>query len=255
MNIGNIEATNFYLGADQVEKIYLGDNVVWPTTPPEPVYSIMPLTIEAQESGTFYVNNSGVNYSVNGGTWSTTTGATEIQLSLGDTVRFFNRDTDDTATFSGNTINFKMYGNLESMEYGNNFTGQTSVMRENSAFAYYFCDCTGLTNVDNLILASSLKSSCYAFLFKGCTSLVKAPELPALTMTQYCYRQMFDGCTNLNYIKCLATNMTPYDQYTYNWVNGVQTTSGLFVKHPDATGWPQNKKGIPAGWTVQDAII
>ena len=250
----NLEITKAYVGDTQVDKIYLGTDVVWPTTPPEPIYSAMPLTIEAQESGTFYVNNSGVNYSVNGGTWSTTTGATEIQLSLGDTVRF-TCETRISATFSGNTINFKMYGNLESMEYGNSFTDQTSVRAPTEAFSYYFCDSTGLADVDNLILASSLQPYCYAYLFKGCTSLVKAPELPALTMVQYCYRSMFEGCTNLNYIKCLATNMTPFQQYTYSWVSGVQTTSGIFVKHPDATGWPRNTKGIPSGWTVEDADI
>jgi hypothetical protein len=67
-----------------------------------------------------------------------------------------------------------------------------------------------------------------------------------------CYREMFRNCTNLDYIKCLATDMTATD-CTYNWVNGVSST-GTFIKHPDST-WTAGIKGIPSGWEVVDAEI
>ena len=38
---------------------------------------------------------------------------------------------------------------------------------------------------------------CCARLFKGCTALVQAPELPATTLSDYCYESMFDGCVLL----------------------------------------------------------
>ena len=63
---------------------------------------------------------------------------------------------------------------------------------------------------------------------------------------------MFQGCTNLNYIKCLATDISA--RYcTDDWVNGVQTTSGTFVKNQSMTSWTTGDNGIPTNWTVQDA--
>ena len=37
-------------------------------------------------------------------------------------------------------------------------------------------------------------------MFKDCTSLTTAPELPATTLTDYCYDHMFYGCTSLTSI-------------------------------------------------------
>jgi hypothetical protein len=64
---------------------------------------------------------------------------------------------------------------------------------------------------------------------------------------------MFYNCTNLNYIKCLATDISA-SNCTSNWVNGV-AASGTFVKDPNITTstWETGANGIPSGWTVQDA--
>ena len=39
--------------------------------------------------------------------------------------------------------------------------------------------------------------SCYRYMFSGCTSLTKAPELPATILNDSCYDSMFEDCTNL----------------------------------------------------------
>ena len=114
-----------------------------------------------------------------------------------------------------------------------------------------FWDCTSLENAPELP-ATALAQSCYVDMFWGCTSLVNAPELPATTLANYCYGSMFRGCTSLNYIKCLATDISA-SLYTYNWLRNVSPT-GTFVKHPDAT-WTTGDNGIPTGWTVEDAVI
>jgi hypothetical protein len=65
---------------------------------------------------------------------------------------------------------------------------------------------------------------------------------------------MFCRCSSLNYIKCLATNISA-PSCTDNWVYRVSST-GTFVKNPNMTDWSQeeyNYNGIPYGWTVQDA--
>ena len=88
-------------------------------------------------------------------------------------------------------------------------------------------------------------------MFNGCTSLTTAPELPAITLAESCYHSMFSGCTSLNYIKCLATDITA-SFCTDKWVNGVAST-GTFVKKSNMTYWSTGYSGIPKGWTVQNA--
>ena len=87
-------------------------------------------------------------------------------------------------------------------------------------------------------------------MFKGCTSLTTAPELSAPTLVEGCYTSMFSGCTNLNYVKCLATDISA-DYCTVSWLDGV-AASGTLVK-PKMTDYPTGISGIPAGWTIEGA--
>lgn len=140
-----------------------------------------------------------------------------------------------------------------------------------------FARCSNLINVPELP-ATTLANNCYYYMFNSCSNLVIAPELPATiladdcyfgmfqycinlttvpllsasVLTARCYNTMFMGCTKLNYIKCLATNISA-NYCTRNWVYGVQTNNGIFVKHPDMQLWTTGTDGIPSGWTVQDA--
>ena len=114
-----------------------------------------------------------------------------------------------------------------------------------------FQGCTSLTTAPELP-ATSLVGFCYQNMFVDCTGLTTVPELPATTLEEGCYMEMFSGCTNLNYIKCLATDISAQD-CTTDWVYGVQTTSGTFVKNPSMSSWKTGDDGIPTNWTVQNA--
>lgn len=114
-----------------------------------------------------------------------------------------------------------------------------------------FAACTSLTTPPELP-ATTLVDGCYDNMFNGCTNLNVAPELPASTLVNVCYNAMFYGCSNLNYIKCLAVDGINQSGSTNNWVSGVAST-GTFVKNPNASSWPTGNKGIPSGWTVEDA--
>ena len=59
-----------------------------------------------------------------------------------------------------------------------------------------FRGCTSLTEAPELP-ATTLAGDCYASMFRGCTSLTEAPELPATTLAGGCYYYMFEGCTSL----------------------------------------------------------
>ena len=266
-------------------------------------YSEQYFTVEALESGTFYVRGA-PQYSINDGSWEYATVTTPLLLEQGDKVRFkAHNNYPLTGCFSGNTMQFIVYGNLESLEYGDDFTGATSV-RVSSGFTDMFILSTGLMNIDNLVLpANTLKDSCYKNMFKGCTGIVSAPDLIATKLGAECYRGMFSGCTSLetapalpataligkscyehmfsdcisltaapelpvetlfssaytgmfsgctslNYIKCLATDISA-SNCVYNWVDGV-SQSGVFVKKA-GVNWPTGVSGIPTGWTVVES--
>ena len=116
-------------------------------------------------------------------------------------------------------------------------------------YGYMFASCTSLTAAPELP-ATTLANWCYSFMFQYCTSLTTAPELPVTTLVMGCYNGMFASCRNLNYIKCLATNISASD-CTYFWVNEVADT-GTFVT-PSATSWSTGANGIPSGWTRVNA--
>ena len=108
-----------------------------------------------------------------------------------------------------------------------------------------FSGCTGLVTAPELP-ATTLAVDCYESMFSGCTGLVTAPELPATTLTENCYPYMFLGCTKLNYIKCLATDISAAD-CTSNWVSGVAAT-GIFERDVTNNSWTTGVNGIPTGW-------
>ena len=223
----------------------------------------------------------------NGSTWTAYTstnsgsGTTIATLNSGDTIIFKGENATYFESWSiqgifGSTGQFNVYGNIMSLVYGDNFVGQTTLTSGNT-FRGLFSN-SELISAENLILpATTLKNSCYTGMFEGCTSLTTAPELPATTLANYCYNgmfrhctslttapsvlpattlvnscyaSMFDGCTNLNYIKCLATNISATD-CTFQWVIGV-ANSGTFVKAASMSGWGTGDNGIPTNWTVQN---
>ena len=113
-----------------------------------------------------------------------------------------------------------------------------------------FEGCTSLTKAP-VLPATTLAGYCYQSMFYNCSGLTVAPQLPVESLSEGCYNRMFAGCTSLNYIKCLATDISDYT-CTYNWLSGVSST-GTFVKNSSMSGWSSGTSGIPSNWTVQDA--
>ena len=250
------------------------------------------LTIEALESGTFRINSSAVDYSVNGSAWQTKPSgqSTNLSLTQGDKVRFRADGAgvvSGPATFGSQTIKFNVYGNIESLEYGDDFAGKTEIRTETGAFSRLFNGASGLTSAENLILpATTLKPYCYGNnasndgMFRGCVSLIAAPALPATTLVDYCYCQMFYGCTsletgpdllfekfaswscygmfqnctNLKSLKCLANN--PSNNNCGWWLGGI-STNGTLVKKPGYTWetYPNQiyQYRIPGTWSQVNA--
>ena len=267
------DAVNTYKAAPRWSAY--ADKITCKTTPYDEQY----LTIESLEDGndiSFSVNS--IDYSTdNGVTWSTLTTGNTITLDSGDTAMFKATGLtpsilDGIGTFS-TTKTYNVYGNVMSLTAGDNFATATTmsnyqfvslfnrskvVSAENlilpttlslECYHYMFQRCTSLTSAPELP-ATTLAQSCYNTMFWGCTSLTTAPELPATTLARQGYYWMFYGCSNLNYVKCLATDISA-SNCTNNWVYGVAST-GTFVKAASMNDWQCGAAGIPNGWSVED---
>ena len=71
-----------------------------------------------------------------------------------------------------------------------------------SCYDSMFKGCTSLLESPALP-ARELSDSCYHLMFSGCTSLEKAPVLPAKKLAEFCYMEMFEGCKSLSEVSPL----------------------------------------------------
>lgn len=192
----------------------------------------MPLTFEMLSDGILYwkvesylsATVATIEYSKDSGnTWvsvSSTLEGTPISVYSGEIIQFRGFSSAGTygSTFSGSTPEFRVYGNIMSLIYGDDFRGQTVLpdTGRGGSFGRLFQFCTGLTDTQKLKLpATSLVTDCYSFMFWGDTSLVTTPEiLPASTLTEWCYAGMFSGCSSLTAAPELPATTLANDCYT-----------------------------------------
>ena len=95
-----------------------------------------------------------------------------------------------------NGSNIQCNGNIEYLlDYQTVKQNQHPAMIK-GCFWGLFANCTSLITAPELP-AVALADACYRSLFRGCTSLAAAPVLPAEAMVHQCYSYMFYGCTSL----------------------------------------------------------
>lgn len=109
--------------------------------------------------------------------------------------RICNRvDFRNTFVITGNNV--ECNGNIENLlDYQVVARGEHPQMAD---YCYWcmFEGCTSLVKAPELP-ATTLANYCYESMFYNCTSLTEAPELPATTLAEYCCSGMFSGCTSL----------------------------------------------------------
>ena len=203
-------------------------------------------------------------YRLNGGEWNYQSvgngSAITIYVNTGDKVEWSYKAGEGGGgsaaggvCFGNTTCNFKVYGNILSMAWGEDYLNPPSGMlpvQHNHQFNYLFDGCTTLQDAQGLVLPDSgLTEEIYYAMFRGCTSITTAPEIIADKLRTESCANMFQGCTNLSYIKCLVSNISATDALDL-WVYGVSQT-GTFVKKA-GVAWPSGYSGIPNGWTVEE---
>ena len=173
--------------------------------------STVKLTKQGTPSGSFQTSRDG------GNTWADYTLNTAITLNIGDEVSFRAKEDRTSAQSAGDGFQFKMTGKIEawhnvmSLYRTSDFATYESVV----GYSFYslFEDCTSLTKAPALP-ATTLAQYCYKSMFYGCTSLTEAPVLPATTLYGSCYQNMFKGCTSLTKAPELpATTLADYCYY------------------------------------------
>ncbi len=147
-----------------------------------------------------------LEYSTNNGLeWLPfTVGSTTITLDRGNWVSF--RATEE-ATHEATANDITQYnkfvltgsvdvgGNIMSLLFHSDadIESATTLAAQNT-FPCLFREATALHDASKLVLpATNLTAHCYREMFLGCTSLVGAPELPAMSLGESCYADMFQA--------------------------------------------------------------
>lgn len=176
-----------YQGAELLFKV---NKVVWKG-----------LTFTAIEPSTIKYTKSSVTtaqYSYDAVNWVTADGVT-LSLNTGDKVYFkgnITGDQDYNNIYAYFTMTGKVEasGSLMSMQSGNPLDIS---LKYNSEFVRLFENCKSLVKAPDLP-ATTLTERCYMNLFVGC-GLTEPTALPATTLAVRCYQNLFNGCKSLVY--------------------------------------------------------
>ena len=220
------DAKDIRLGSSTITALYYGSTLLWPL---KRDYSKEYLTIEAVDNNALvrfilYATSPGmsvskdIQYSKDKSNWTTVSFGNssggnipvvginkgeKLYLRGNNTTYSDYSDDDNTQRYhcsieiTGDNSNTKLYGNIMSLLYADNFANQTTLYNR-CTFNWLFGNSTALTDASNLVLpATTLTEKCYEAMFSDCSSLTSIPKLPATTLAPLCYRGMFQNCTSL----------------------------------------------------------
>lgn len=116
-----------------------------------------------------------------------------------------------------------------------------------------FKNCTALKSAPNLP-STSIGGWGYYGTFRGCSNLTQAPFLPMTgTVGAHVYRELFFLCSKLNYVKIAATKIGDQQYSLGTWLGGVAAT-GIVECDPNLNIPINSNNGIPTGWTRVDLV-
>ena len=153
-----------------------------------------------------------LEYFTSDNTWATWDGTNVLSAATnGAEYVLYLRGIGNTVVTGDSYWNFRgsvseCIGNIENLlDYATVEAGEHPIMADHCYYGM-FRDCTSLTKAPELP-ATTLAVSCYDRMFTRCTSLTKAPELPATTLADRCYSYMFSECASLTKAPKLSATM------------------------------------------------
>lgn len=233
---GQIISDNIYKGNREVNKIYKGNQLVYPSPTPDkfdyfhvyatggpaatdPTISAGMIHYELganMETPSLEISSDGIN-------WEPWTAGLPRALyinydeSTGEPIYSyiflrgtnhdgFNKKIPDQPGYGYNRIviqgdddaNIHVGGNIMSLLYGDLDFREYNTIPSIDCF-YTLFQGTDIYDASELKLpATTLKTTCYAGMFASCEKMIYSPKvLPANELANSCYRVMFGGCTNL----------------------------------------------------------
>lgn len=233
INIGNSSIENILVGDTQVDRVYLGTDIVWEYQQPS-IKDYLKFT--ALESGTFTLtipaavtatSLASISYSLDSGaTWITTQNDSSDVTIVTPTINAgrnvlwkgsgsqtaIGQNSGQYSTFSS-TGNFKCSGNIMSLLHGDDFEDKTTLTKT-YCFCRLFYSCSTIITAPQLP-ATTITQNCYREMFGECTQLEKASKLPATLLQERCYVGMFYACKALTNIPEDMLPATTTKQYCY----------------------------------------
>jgi len=178
IKIGNLDISAFKVGSSDC-KVYLGDTLLYPTTPPTPTFK----WIATYTGGT-----------TSSAECDSTSAITRNEITLTDLV---SAQIGYCVTTIGNSV-FGWCNGLTSCTIG---SGVTTIGH------YAFTNCTGLTSIDIPNSVTSISGSA----FQGCSSLTSIDIPSGVTSIG---ASTFSGCTSLTSID-IPDSVTTIDYYAF----------------------------------------
>ena len=198
------KAKEFYVGVDgkarKIAKAYIGDEngkarLFWEkeNTPVDYLEFVSNnnFTMSATKlwDGTLEYNNG------NGNGWTTWDGSEISSNAIDGRQRIYFRGSRNSYIRGNNASysnvwkitgsNVECNGNIECLlDYQKVVAGEHPAMG-NNCFKFMFRDCSSLITAPELP-ATTLTEGCYSYMFQNCSSLTTAPELPATSLAKSC---------------------------------------------------------------------
>ena len=160
-----------------------------------------------------------LQYNKNDTGWTNYTIGDIISLNDSDTVAFSGANN----LFSKNSSNYYQFAMTGQIAASGNTMSLMNFSDSCTTSCYdgLFLGCTSLKKAPQLP-ATILAPSCYAYMFADCKSLTSIPYLPATRLKQFCYCRMFGNCFNLSTAPALpATGLAKwcYSNMFYQCIN------------------------------------
>ena len=273
------DASDIRLGSSTITALYYGSTLLWPL---KRDYSKEYLTIEAVDNNAlvrFIAYSTSdmsvskdIQYSKDKSNWATVSFGNSSGGNIpgvginkgeklylkGDNLTYSDYSDDNNQFYdckieiTGDNSNAKLYGNIMSLLYADNFANQTTLYNR-CTFRSLFSSSTALTDASNLVLpATTLTEKCYEAMFSDCSSLISIPKLPATTLAPWCYSSMFQNCTSLieSIQELPATTLTEECySYMFNGCTSLRLTPDLpaTTLAPSCYAYMFSDTGITAG--------
>ena len=181
---------------------------------------IFKMITEAKEFERYEI--SGLEYSVNNNdVWKEVVENEEVTFGgTNGTLRLRGKNIAGTAkddwnyatiTFDNPDVKVTCTGDIRTLL---DYESYKTVKTDQARFRSLFKNCTAITSAPDLP-AETLAEDCYSYMFDGCTSLKIAPQLPATTLAGSCYYSMFSGCTSLETAPTLSAETLKTYCYGY----------------------------------------